>query len=696
MRGRSYFWALGAFPLACPAAAAPVADPADEPVAAVNDIVVTGERTTRSVKDTASSVTAVSRAEIAQRAAPDRLEQLLEFIPNVQLGSSGEAPSIRGQDGTGVLRDLPGFLGGARPRTTLRVDGRDVGYNEFAFGIAPLWDVERVEVFRSPQTTTQGRNAIAGAIFIETADPGFTYEARARAIVGDARTRQLSAAASGPIVDGQLALRVSGDVRRSRTSSDLGGDLAGLSRAQLNRDEYGVVRAKLLARPHAIPDLRLLLTYAHVASDMPQLEGVRPPFGRRRDPAVTYGYFSTNVDSLTAAITYQIAPRLEARSTLSWGDAAIRRFALAGFGETRIHGRDRSAESLLQWAPADSLEIIGGVHFLTTDLDQTIDLSSALLGTGAFNDLQRSRGLFGQIQWRPVARLTATAGLRHQADSQDRSGVLRRPLGDVPLDYRKTFHAMLPKVSLAYDVSPNVRVGAMVQRAYNPGGVTLNLRTRDDDRFAAERLWNYELFARANLLDGALTVAGNLFYNAIEDAQRSQIRAVESPAGPVFFSEVVNVPAARSYGGEVELGWRPSRQLSLRAAAGLLDTRITRTRVADTGLLGKDFARAPHVSASAGAEWRPLERLRLSAQIRHNSGYFSDDSETRDRFIPGSTTIDAKAGWQAGKLNLFAYARNLADQFSLTYRFAAPNGGARDLAAANNPRELGIGLEAGF
>ena len=72
-----------------------------------------------------------------------------------------------------------------RPRVTLQVDGRAVGYNEFVFGTAPLWDVSQVEVFRSPQTTTQGRNAIAGSIFINTRDPTYAWEGKGRLIVGD-------------------------------------------------------------------------------------------------------------------------------------------------------------------------------------------------------------------------------------------------------------------------------------------------------------------------------------------------------------------------------------------------------------------------------------------------------------------------------------------------------------------------------
>jgi iron complex outermembrane receptor protein len=91
-----------------------------------------------------------------------------------------------------VLGGLPAFLGGARPRTVVQIDGRTVTFNEFAFSPEGLWDVDHVEVFRSPQTTTQGVNSIAGAIFIHTAEPTFRFEARARAIAGELGRRPTS------------------------------------------------------------------------------------------------------------------------------------------------------------------------------------------------------------------------------------------------------------------------------------------------------------------------------------------------------------------------------------------------------------------------------------------------------------------------------------------------------------------------
>ena len=215
------------------------------------DIIVTGERTSRTLRETPASVAVVTAQDLEGQAAPDRIEQVLELIPNVQLSSGGEGPTIRGLDTTGPMRDLPAFLGGTQPRTTLVVDGRAVGFQEFIFGIAPIWDIERIEVFRSPQSTTQGRNSISGAIFVHSNDPSPTPQYRARAIAGSLSTRQYSVLASGPLVQDQLSFRIAGDYRFSRPSSRIKDDAVG---ANPDRDKYGLVRFKLLATPRPCRD----------------------------------------------------------------------------------------------------------------------------------------------------------------------------------------------------------------------------------------------------------------------------------------------------------------------------------------------------------------------------------------------------------------------------------------------------------
>ena len=132
-----------------------------------DEIIVTGERVRRSVRDTPSSVAVIDQSDMEANGA-DRVDQLLALVPNVQLGNGSQGPAIRGMDSTGPLSALPAFLGGNRPRPALIVDGRPVTDNELVFGTFPGWDLNRIEVFRSPQTTTQGQNSIAGAIFVNS------------------------------------------------------------------------------------------------------------------------------------------------------------------------------------------------------------------------------------------------------------------------------------------------------------------------------------------------------------------------------------------------------------------------------------------------------------------------------------------------------------------------------------------------
>ena len=648
------------------------------------EIVVTGERVSRTLRETPSSVTVITARDLEKMAAPDRLDQILEMVPNVQLGNGGQGPAIRGQDSTGVLQDLPAFLGGTRPRVTLQVDGRAVAYNEFVFGVAPLWDVAQIEVFRSPQTTTQGRNSIAGAIIVTTADPTFDWQSKWRAIHGSAATWQGSAVVSGPILGEQLAFRATVDFRRSRASSDIGDNMRG---ADPDKDRYGNLRMKFLVRPDALPGTKVTATLAHSQSRSPQIERIRVPFEDREDPTADYGIWGTNVDSLTLQIDQAVTAKLDLKGTISRGLIDNQRFAPPGRGEARNRATDTSLESILAWQPNDGFRAHAGVHLLRTKLDQKIDLSALGLGLGVFDDRQTSAGLFAEASVEPIERLTITAGLRRQKDKQRREGALKRPSGTVVLDYNETFSSWLPKVSANYEFSPGVNAGVLIQRASNPGGLTLVTGTGEHDLFDEERLWNFEAFVRASLADGALTFAANSFYNSIRDAQRS--RSEVTPIGTV--TRFYNVPKAHSYGLEGDIRWTASSHLSIRASAGLLSTRIDKNGDRTEPLGGKQFARAPVFSASASVEWQWFEGLKLSAQGRYRSAYFSDDLNSVARKIKGGAIIDVRASYTADGLTMFGYARNVLDRFQLTYVYNNTN-----FATAVDPREVGIGLEARF
>lgn len=660
-----------------------------EPVAP-DEIIVTGERVPRSLFDTPSSVVVMTADMIDALAAPDRIEQLLAFVPNLQQGSGSDGPTIRGQDSTGVLRDLSAFLGGTRPRVTLQVDGRALNYYEFVFGMASVWDVEQVEVFRSPQTTTQGRNSIGGAIFVRTNDPTYAWEGGARAIVADDATWQGSAAVSGPLIEDQLAFRASGDVRLSRPSSDMADGIPG---ADIDIEDFGVARLKLLAEPTVLPGTRLETSYVHAESQAPQFNAVAAPFRERRFPLPdrTNGVYRNRVDSLTARLDYRLAPALTSRTTLSYGDALVQRFGLPGLGRTRIDAEDFSLEATLDWQPEGPFRAIGGVHRLEARLKQFIDITGLGIGAGTFGDRQTSFGLFGEATLRPAAPVTITAGLRYQRDSQDREGQVGPPASGVALDYDRTFDAWLPKLSLAYELTEDLTAGALIQRAFNPGGTTINFMTRAQDSFEAETLWSYEAFARSSFAGGRGLVAANLFHNDMSDAQRPQTVRLTLPDGRPFFTvDITNAPSAESYGAELELGWRATDRLRVRVGVGLLRTEVRRTIPPAHPIEGKEFQRSPNFTAAAAIDWTPLDALRLSAQLRHSDGYFSDDANSPALRIGGATVLDARAAYTSGRFTAFGYVRNALDDFHLRFLFNPTFG------VAGDPREFGAGLEARF
>lgn len=655
----------------------------------LGEIVITGERLARTRSQTASSVTVVA-AEDMQQLGVERIDQMLAYVPNVRPGSGTEGPTFRGEDSTGVLRDLPGFLGGARPRVTLQVDGRAVGFNEFIFGVAPAWDVQQVEVFRSPQTTTQGRNAIGGAIFVTTRDPG-AREARARLLSGSQDLWQGSFAVSAPLAGEQLAVRIAGDLRRSETAARIADVYPD---ADPTRDDHELLRVKLLARPAALPGMRLLATYAHTGSRSPQIEGIAPPFSGRTDPNPGYGVFDTRVDSLTVGLQHALSAQLQARAILSAGDARIERDArqVGGLylGKARTDTDDVSLETLLDYSPTGSLRLMGGVHLLSTRLDQRVDLS-AVLGAGAFDDHQQSRGIFGEVSLDPATGWTITAGLRYQQDLQDRRGEIASATERYLVDFDGRFSGWMPKLSVAHTTSDGLTVGLLAQRAYNPGGTSYDFDQRVQRDFASERLWNYEAFARTEFAEGRAHVDLNIFHTRARQAQRALTRFYRVPgAATATWAEVVNVPRTRSQGMEASFTWLPASAWRLQAGVGLLDTLIADTPGTPAALRARQFQRAPGDSAFVSVQWRATAHWRFNLMARRHAGYYSDDFNTEAFRVRGATVVDTGLAYSRRHWSLSAYARNLFDEFYMTSQLNAR------LATAGNPREFGVALEVGL
>ena len=141
---------------------------------ALEEIVVTGEFRQTDINRLPASVSVIGVQEMQARAA-QHLEDVTGIVPNLNVTSGASRAryyQIRGIGERGQFEEpLNSSVG-------LLIDGVDfsgVG------GVATLFDVEQIEVFRGPQGTRYGANALAGLINVKTNEPSDVLEGNLRA-----------------------------------------------------------------------------------------------------------------------------------------------------------------------------------------------------------------------------------------------------------------------------------------------------------------------------------------------------------------------------------------------------------------------------------------------------------------------------------------------------------------------------------
>ncbi|MEM6415429.1 MAG: TonB-dependent receptor [Pseudomonadota bacterium] len=210
-------------------------------------IIVTGTKQGLTLQEAEVSVEVFDQARLDDENLFN-LDDVLQRVPNVS-SQSGSQITIRGISRSGT--------GGAGQGVTSNVylDGAPISSAALAFGADSVWDIAQIEVLRGPQSTVQGRNALAGAIVLRTEDPTYEWEYKVRTRYQSFNTKQLAGVISGPIIEDQLAFRVSTDYQETDGFITDGINLS-------NQDEQDnlLIRGKLLWEPNAIPDLRAELT----------------------------------------------------------------------------------------------------------------------------------------------------------------------------------------------------------------------------------------------------------------------------------------------------------------------------------------------------------------------------------------------------------------------------------------------------
>lgn len=167
----------------------------------LEEVIVTAQKRAQSLQDVPMAVSALSADQMLDAGVQD-MEGVSRQVPVLEVQSSISAATTNFRiRRVGNLGNIPTF----EPAVGVFVDG--AFRSRAVFGASDLFDIERIEILRGPQSTLYGKNTTAGVIGIHTQAPAESFEWRGELTAGqydvedDATLVNFKGGVSGPLTD---------------------------------------------------------------------------------------------------------------------------------------------------------------------------------------------------------------------------------------------------------------------------------------------------------------------------------------------------------------------------------------------------------------------------------------------------------------------------------------------------------------
>lgn len=651
-------------------------------------VIVTGEKMRRPLDKTLTS-TAIATARDLEEHADSTLTDVMARTPGVSTAPNNETFSIRGAPVAGLGDQGPNDL------ISVYVDGAVQPRQSVTLGTLSVWDMEQVEILRGPQSTVQGRNAMGGAIVLQSKNPTHEPTFAAQGRLGRFGERGAAFVAGGSVRPQTLAVRLAvehqdgdGHIRNETLQKDA------------NPRRSLTARGKLLWQP--VDSVDALLTLAHTDH-----RRGNPVITQRDDQPLFHRLF-TNADAFdrmrqntaSAQVEYRISPRW----TLTSITAATRTQydAVLDFDQTdtppvdevfRDHHHRLASQELRLAHERPGLRAHVGAYLGRSDerRDDRLAFDGTTAITLAGDTRVRNRALFGEVNWDVVPGWQLIAGLRHD---RERNRTASHFDSDPDTVTETTYDALLPKLGVSRQLDEDHLVGFVVQRGYRGGGSAFNIATQQAVPFAPEYSTTQELSYRGRWLDRRLQTDANVYLTRWKDQQVTFL----TEAGNDNSAQVANAGRSRMRGVELTVGWAASRSLRLYGGAAYNDTRYLSFVTTTQDLSGRAFQRAPRSQLHAGVRWRSADGLVLNVEATHqsaaNSEYVTDTDPASPTYrqvlqvrrSDPATLLHASAQVRIGKWLAGAWVKNLLDETWVASRPSGP------VIAAGAPRTFGVSL----
>lgn len=653
-------------------------------------VIVSGEKLNRRLQDTLSSVAVFGQEDIQQHADQD-LQNIMARTPGLYTQSGNENWGIRGVPVSGFDSQGAGTMNGA---VTVFVDGAAQTHRLVTMNSLRLWDVEQVEVYRGAQSTTQGRNSLAGAVVLKTNDPTFQPEFAAQTNFGSYGEQGVSFVANDSIVDNLLAGRLAVDYQTMDGYIDnLTLDRDGDAQRAVN------IRGKLLFQPTEKMDLLLTLdrTEQKRGANTVSVENGKPRY---------YDHFLNTAErdaldqnTASAKLDYYLSDNwtFSSLSSGTWSNYD----SLLDYDQnvtdqievSRKHKQDLLSQEFRFTYESDRLMGFLGLYYAkhSNDIDDRINQNRvgiedpALVSRG--DVVIRNQAIFGEVNWEFIENWTWITGLRWDHEKNNTKFNYVDPFRFAAVtsaNNNTSFNELLPKLGLSHQFTPNHLVGLTWQKGYRGGGVDLSTNTAHRP-YDPEYTSTYELAWRGSWFANRLNTNLNIYHTDWKDQQ------VEI-ADELGIGTVANAAKARMRGLEFSADYLVNSAFTLFAGASYNHSEYLEFDREGQDLSGQQFPFAPEYKVSLGGSYRFINGLRISSDVVYQSDTITlvyDSGIPIVRNNDSVTLVNLNGEYPLSKnLTVSAFVRNLFDREYIT------NNQGDDFLDVGAPRTFGIALRA--
>ena len=656
------------------AAASPVlaADSGSDPQ--LQEIIVTASLRPVPVTELPGSVSVLTGRTLSD-AGQQHIEDVLALVPNLNWAGDTSRPRYFQVRGIGELQQ---YQGAPNPSVGFLID--DIDFSGLG-SAATLFDVDHIEVLHGPQGTLYGANALAGLIYVKSAEPSDTFGGRAEFDAGDYNEQSYGAVITGPVSALDSAFRLA--VQRYTSDGFYHNAYLGRSNTD-NRDEL-TVRGRWRYEPSDQwrVDLTVLRLQIDNGYDAWSINNTRTT--ESDNPSVDRQY-STGV-SAHATYTGPAAATLTTIATYAdtvvnygydgdWGNPILWAPYTYDYTEYQVrHRTTRSLEMRLGNTPAHGLAWLFGVYAL--DLREGLGDTSAGVYMDPFDATQNSSSLtvvssqyhaesgalYGQLDGDLGAGSRWSIGLRgerrttHYDDTTTNLDAPTTANNFGPANNLWGGHA-----SLDTEIADGQHAYALISRGYKAGGFNLSPGLPASQlQFGPESDLNVEVGHKAQLADGRLRIDTSLFYmqRRAEQLITGEQLIPNNPDTFIFYTG--NAKSGYNYGLESTLAWAAAPRLEIGGSLGLLQTLYRGFVQNDLVLPDRALPHAPDWQAALNATWRDPRGPYARIDITGMAAFYYDLPPNDTRSNPYGL-VNGKLGWETARYEVYLWGRNLLNK----------------------------------